>query len=124
MKTYSRTDRVSGEIHKIISGLIQKDIKDPRLGMVTITGVKMSPDLRHARIYFVITGGKLKSDDATQGFQSATGFIKKAISRQLDLRYIPHLSFFYDESFDYGDRIDNMLKQLVVTNGSDHQPLE
>jgi len=124
MKTYSRMDRVSGEIHKIISGLLQKDIGDPRLEMVTITGVKMSPDLRNAQIYFVITGGKSKSEDARQGFQSAMGFIKKSISRQIDLRFIPNLSFFYDESFDYGDHIDRMLKQLVISNGSDHQPLE
>jgi ribosome-binding factor A len=124
MKTYARKDRVEVEIHKIISGALQRDIKDPRLEMVTITGIKMSPDLRNARVFFVTSKGKISSEDAKQGFLSAMGFLKHTISRQLDLRYMPQLSFSYDESFDYGDRIDNMLKSLVTTNGSDHQPLE
>ncbi len=121
MKAYSRSQRVGEEILRLISGLLIKDIKDPRLEMVTLTGVKMSADLRHARIFFVMNRGKAYEKEVMQGFQSAVGFIKKSIARHIDLRYMPEIVFSYDPSFDYGSRIDALLNEVVVLdNGRDH----
>ena len=112
MIPYSRSDRVSGLIQEVLSNLLKKDIHDPRLKMVTITDVKMSRDLKLARIYFSIYGGSSKSEDATKGFESARGFIKRSLASKLSLRYMPDLNFYYDESFDYGSQIDELLKKI------------
>ena len=126
MKTFTRSDRVGGQIQKALSNLLQKRIKDPRLEMATITSVKMTPDLRVARIYFIISGGKSNKEKAIEGFKSALGYVKRSLAHQLGLRYMPDLKFFYDESFDYGSKIDNMLKSLNIDpeDGTNNTPLE
>ncbi len=124
MRSFTRAERVSGLIQRALSELLQKDIKDPRLEMVTITAVKMSRDLRIARVYFSTFGGKISKDNAIKGFQNAFGYIKRSLGNQLGLRYMPDLNFFYDESFDYGSHIDKVLDSIEIDNESDHQPVE
>ena len=121
MIPFSRADRVSGLIQKVLSELLKKNIHDPRLAMATITSVKMSRDLKLARIYFTIYGDSQKSEAAAQGFESARGFIKRKLARRLGLRYMPDLKFFYDESFDYGSQIDQLLEKITTDNEPDHQ---
>jgi ribosome-binding factor A len=121
MTPFSRADRVSGLIQEVLSNLLKKDIHDPRLKMATITSVKMSRDLRLARIYFSIYGDNSKAEAAAKGFESARGFIKRRLARKLSLRYMPDLVFFYDESFDYGSQIDELLKRVTTENGRDNQ---
>jgi ribosome-binding factor A len=120
MMPFSRADRVAGLIQKILSNIIRKDIHDPRLKMTTITGVKMSRDLKFANIYFISAGGRQNSRAAAEGFTSAGGFIRRSLAGELNLRYMPELRFFYDESFDYGSRIDELLKSITTDDGSDH----
>jgi ribosome-binding factor A len=124
MKTYTRSERVAGEIQRIVSEILRKDISDPRLNRVAISGVKMSKDLRNARIYFTLSPGRFTSEDAANGFNRALGFIKRTLAGQLGLRYMPELRFFYDESFDYGSRIDQVLKSIDTADGSSHTPPE
>jgi ribosome-binding factor A len=119
MTGFSRADRVGGLIQQLLAELLQKDISDPRLQMATITAVKVTKDLRHARIYFASAGGKEHSEQAAQGFRSAAGFIKRHLGPRLGLRYMPELEFFYDESFDHGARIDQLLKSI---SSNDHGP--
>ena len=121
MTPFSRADRVSGLIQEVLSNLLKKDIHDPRLHMATITSVKMSRDLKLARIYFSIFGDSIKREAAAKGFKSARGFIKRSLARKLSLRYMPDLIFFYDESFDYGSHIDELLKRITTENGRDNQ---
>ena len=120
MKPFSRSDRVSGLIQKVLSDILKKDINDPRLKMATITGVKVSRDLKTARIYFSISGGKQNIKNAGDGFDSAKGYVKRTLAKKLGLRYMPDIKFFYDETFDYGSHIDELLKQIKTENGSDH----
>jgi ribosome-binding factor A len=122
MTSFSRADRVSGLIQEVLSELLKKNIHDPRLATATITGVKMSRDLKLARIYFTLYGDSKKSEAAAQGFESARGFIKRSLARRLGLRYMPDLKFFYDESFDYGTHIEQLLEKITTDNGSDNQP--
>lgn len=124
MTLFSRADRVAGQMQKILSEILLKDIKDPRLDMVTITGVKMSKDLKLARIYFTISGSGKSPEDALKGFKSAAGFLKRSLAGQLGLRYMPDISFFYDESFDYGARIESLLKTLKSDDGPDNSTSE
>ena len=121
MTPFSRADRVSGLVQEVLSELLKKRIHDPRLAMATITRVKMSRDLKIARIYFTIYGDSQKSEAAAKGFDSARGFIKRSLAGRLGLRYMPDLKFFYDDSFDYGSHIDQLLKKISTDNGPDHQ---
>jgi ribosome-binding factor A len=121
MTPFSRADRVSGLVQEVLSELLKKRIHDPRLAMTTITRVKMSRDLKIARIYFTIYGDSQKSEAAAKGFDSARGFIKRSLAGRLGLRYMPDLKFFYDDSFEYGSHIDQLLKKISTDNGPDHQ---
>lgn len=120
MISFSRADRVSGLIQEVLSDILLKNIRDPRLKMITITKVKMSPDLKLARIYFAVHGGSNKPETAAEGFNSARGFIKRSLARQLGLRYMPDLKFFYDDSIDYGSHIDQLLKKISTDDGTGH----
>jgi len=124
MKNFSRAERVGGQIQKVLSDILLRDSKDPRLKSATVTGVKMTRDLKIARVYFAVSGGPTRRQEVLRGFESACGYLKRALAAELSLRYMPELTFFYDESFDYGDNIDRLLKQLKTENGSNHSALE
>lgn len=124
MKPFTRSDRISGKIQKALSDLLQKKINDPRLEMVVITSVKVSQDLKVARVYFTTPSDKKSIDEAIEGFASALGYTKRALAHQLGLRYMPDLKFFYDESFDYGLHIDSVIESTKKENGSDNTSFE
>lgn len=119
MKSFSRADRVGGQIQREISAILAREVRDPRLRMTTITGVKMSADLRIAKIYFVNSDQQVTKEETEAGFQAAIGYMKRILSERLALRYMPELTFFYDESIDYGNRIDTLLRNLQKDHGPD-----
>lgn len=119
-KGYSRGERVGTIIQQVISRILLRDISDPRLDMVTISGVEMSDDLRFANIYFTATGGAENVKAAGKGFQSAMGFIRKSLAKELDLRFTPQLRFYPDTSYDYGDKIERILKSLDDKDAEDN----
>jgi len=114
--SFTRADKVSGLIKKSLCDMLQKEISDPRLKLATITGVKMSPDLRLANVYFAISGGEKAKKEAVGGFKSAYGFIKKKMAQRLGLRYMPDIRFYYDESFDYAARIEGLLDSVKTSD--------
>ena len=122
MIPFTRADRVGGLIRRILSDILKRDVADPRLKMTIITTVKMSPDLKLARIYYATSGGEINIKAATKAIDSAHGFIKRNLARQLKLRYMPELKFFYDDSFDYGSHIEQLLKTVATENETDHTP--
>ena len=124
MRPFKRADRVSGLIQKILSEILQKDIRDLRLHMVTITRVKISSDLKFARVYFSTAGGEKSREEAILGFQTALGFLKRALAPRLGLRYMPDLKFSFDESFDYASRIHRILESIKGENGTDYPKTE
>ncbi len=119
MIPFERSDRVGGLIQKVLSEILQKAIKDPRLKTTTITEVAVSRDLKVARIYFTTSDGKQKKDAAIKGFNSARGFIKRTLAHELGLKYMPDIKFFYDDSLEYGSRIDRLIKLARDKNGAD-----
>ncbi|MCK4988139.1 MAG: 30S ribosome-binding factor RbfA, partial [Desulfobacterales bacterium] len=110
MIPFSRADRVGGLIQKVLSNILKKNISDPRLKMATITGVKVSRNLKQARIYFITSGDRQKKGAAIKGFSSAHGFIKRTLAHELDLKYMPDIKFLYDESLEYGAHIDELIE--------------
>jgi ribosome-binding factor A len=109
---YQRADRVADLLVELISELLSREIRDPRIDGVTVTGAKVSKDLRHARVYFNLLGQQPNRKDVSAGLQSATGFIRSKVAKQLNLRFVPTLEFCYDESEDEAQRIDTLLKQI------------
>lgn len=115
MKTqtkYSRAERLSDLIRSEISEIILRKIKDPRVQMITITGVDLSEDLRIAKVFFTTMAQGEERQTSIAGLKSAAGFIRKTLGSRLDLRYVPEINFFYDESFEYGARIDKLIKKV------------
>jgi len=108
---YQRSDRVGDLLLEVISDLLRREIRDPRVRDVALTAVKMSKDLRHARVYFNLLGGAGQHDEAAKGLTSASGFIRTKAAKQLNLRFAPSIEFTYDESADEAQRIDELLKQ-------------
>jgi ribosome-binding factor A len=107
-----RKDRVAELIHQVIADLVVSKIKDPRIQGITITEVLLSTDLKSARIYYCSAGGETAAHQ--QGLEAAEGFIRRQLRMELDLKYIPQLSFFYDTAFDNSARINRILKDLAV----------
>jgi ribosome-binding factor A len=120
-RSFNRADRVGGQVQKVLAGLIRKGVNDPRLARATITGVILSRDLRIAKVYFTANGGVQDEQTLLAGFESAKGFIKRELARELSLRYMPDLKFFYDASFDYGAHINRVLK-TIQTNDERNNP--
>ena len=109
---YERSERVGELLTEVIAELLREEIRDPRVGAVTITAVKVTKDLRQARIYFTLLGGGAGNKEMVlAGLKSALGFIRSKIAKRLNLRYVPTIEFFYDESVDQAERIDKLLKQ-------------
>jgi ribosome-binding factor A len=96
----------------VLSDAISKDLQDPRVGFVTVTGVKTSPDLRHARVYVSVLGDETERAASLEGLQAAHGFLQGRISHSLRLKHTPALVFDYDESVDRGMRISELIEEI------------
>lgn len=108
-----RKERVGEAMREVIAELIAREIKDPRVGMVTLTVVDVSPDLRHARVYFSCVGDDAERRRCLAGLQSAAGFVKGQLARRLRLRYAPELTFLLDPSLEAADRMATLLKEVA-----------
>jgi len=118
---YKRSEKVAEAIHEMVSGLLIKGLKDPRIGFVTITGVKITDDLHLATVYFTVIGSDEEKKATGEGLQSARGFIRKELGKSLHMRYVPELIFRYDESVEYGSRIETLLKEISATDRDDKE---
>ncbi len=110
MKGYKREDRVAELLLEEISSIVIREVKDPRVNGVTITHVKVSADLQHAKVFYINSLGD--QFEAGEGLKHSAGYIRYELKKRLRLRYIPQLTFIYDDSFDYGERIDKILKEI------------
>lgn len=122
-KSFSRPQRVGHELQKEIAIILQREIKDPRLGMVTVSGVELSKDLSYAKVFVTF----LNDDDSevvTQGLKvlnDATGYIRSLVGKSMKLRIIPELKFVYDQSLVEGMRMSNLVSQVIQQDENRHQ---
>ena len=112
MSTHNRPERVAHLLQQRLAEAFARGLKDPRLGFVTITGVKMSPDLREARIYWTVHGDPEQRKHTAKGLDNARGFLRREIGASLKLRVVPDLHFTYDEAIDRGERIEQLIRQV------------
>ena len=116
-----RSHRVGELIHKEVSALLVKGLKDPRIGFVTITAVEVTPDLHLARIYFTVVGDELLRRRTEEGLSSSVPFIRRELGKVLRMRYVPDILFCYDTSLEYGNRIETLLKEIHDQNRDDSE---
>jgi ribosome-binding factor A len=107
----SRTERVAEEFREILAEEIQK-LKDPRVGFVTVTGVKVSADLHHAWVYFTVYGDQSERNGTRAALRSATKHLRHELGRQVRLKVTPEIEFVEDDTQERGDRIDRIIEQL------------
>ena len=110
---FKRADRVAELIMAEMADIIFKQVKDPRVHALTITAVKVTDDLRHAKIYFVEMGKDECSPEIKAGLTKATSFIRRELGKRLQLRLVPEIMFIHDRSFGYGSRIDKILADIA-----------
>lgn len=116
---FKRSEKVAEAIHEEISTLLIRGVKDPRVGFVTITGVKVTDDLHLATVYYSVIGSEDVRKEAEAGLNSARGFLRREIGKAIRLRCVPDILFRYDVSVEYGNRIENLLKQIHETDDLD-----
>jgi ribosome-binding factor A len=109
---------VASEFQRELSALLARGLKDPRItGFITVTGARMSPDLREAVVYVSVHGEEPVRRETMRGLGAAAGFLQREVARALKLRHTPHLRFVYDESVEEGDRIERLLRQVKEKEG-------
>lgn len=124
MKPYTRADRISGRIQVAITDLLRKKMQNPKVEMATITGVKLTTDLRIADVYVAVFGGKKKIAEAMEGFKESKGYIKKSIAPKLGLKFMPELRFFHDDSFDKAARMDALIQAAADSDAKTPEETE
>lgn len=103
--------RVDEAVRAVLSDAITLQLKDPRVGFVTVTAVRTSTDLRHARVYVSVLGGERERAESLAGLESAIPFLQRRVARELRLKHTPALTFAYDDSVDRGLRIHELLRE-------------
>jgi ribosome-binding factor A len=105
-----RMRRVDEAVRQVLSDALTQDLKDPRIGFVTVTAVKTSPDLRHARVFVSVLGDEPEREASLQGLRSAHGFLQRRVARELRLKHTPTLAFAYDDTTERAIRLSRLLK--------------
>ena len=112
MNRYNRSDRVSQLLHREISVIIDQELRDQRIGMVTVTGVNLSKDLKIARVYFSVLGNSEEVKKTISTLNGASNFIRARLGERIILKYLPTIEFLYDSSTVDGMYIDKLLDEI------------
>lgn len=117
MKKHSqRAQRVGDQIQKELADLLRHEVKDPRVGPVTVTRVDVSPDLSHATVHFTHLAGREHGDEAVHAMQRTAGFLRSQLSHRLDLYSVPQLHFAYDDSIEAGMKLSQLIDDAVAAD--------
>lgn len=117
-KEFNRTDRVADQIQRELATLIQFEVKDPRVGMVTITAVEVSKEFENARVFFTVLGDESVRQSTTEGLTRAAGFLRRELAHRLKLRATPVLQFVYDQSIDNAAKMSELISAAVASDRS------
>ena len=114
-KEYARTQRVADYLQRELAALIQHEVRDPRVGMVSITGVQVSRDLGHARVYYTVMGSESADDasESTEALNKAAGFLRSQLSRDSSMRSVPQLRFYFDSSVGRGRHLEDLIRRAA-----------
>ena len=123
---YSRTDRIADQIQKDLAVMLQREIKDPRVGMATVSSVKVSKDLSFADVYVTFMGkdGEAEANEGLKVLENASGFLRSTLSKKISLRVMPKLRFHYDATVVEGPRIESLISKAVKEDSRHHSDTE
>ncbi|MEI3610884.1 30S ribosome-binding factor RbfA [Pseudogracilibacillus sp. SO30301A] len=107
-----RTNRVAEQMKKEVGDILNRQIKDPRVGFVTVTDVELTNDLQHATVFISVLGNEDEKQATLVGLSKASGFIRSELGKRIRLRKTPEVAFQFDEAHEYGNRIDSILRKL------------
>jgi len=113
--------RVANDVKRVVGRIIDRDLKDPRIGMTSVVAVDMSPDLKHAKILISVLDME-RDEETAKLLNEARGFIRLELAQRLDLKYVPELRFAVDHSIERGARIDRLLRELKEGEEEDERP--
>jgi len=114
-----RTEQIGEAIREEVASIISQGLKDPRIGFVTITRAQVTPDLRHAKIFFGVLGDTAQRDKTQTGLRQAAGFIRREVGKRLKLRFTPELTFQYDVGIDATDRVARLLEETQAPESTE-----
>lgn len=117
MANSARQQRIGAELQKVLAELISREVKDPRVGSVTVTAVKVAPDMSVAKVLFVPFGSKRPVGEVQAGLDRAAGFLRGEVGRRLSLRHAPRLEFEYDETLERADHLTRLIDRAVQGKG-------
>ncbi|SFH31135.1 ribosome-binding factor A [Nitrosospira sp. Nsp14] len=123
-KDFSRSLRIADQIQRELADLIRNELKDPRIGMLTLTGVEVSQDYAHAKVFYTTLRSESDNFLISNGLEHAAGFLRSQLSHRLKLRVVPQLHFVYDQSIERGVRLSQLIDEAVSREGSSSEPDE
>jgi ribosome-binding factor A len=117
-KEYKRTDRVADHLQRELASLLQFEVRDPRIGMVSITGVDVSKDLGYARVYCTVLGKEdaSQAEESMSALNKAVGFMRSQLSRDSTMRMVPQLRFYFDNSVGHGAYLEDLIERAVASD--------
>ena len=113
-KDYPRSRRIAEQVQRWLVDIIRLELKDPRVGLITITDVEVTPDQRLARVFFTLLGDETQVEEATRGLTHAAGFLRSQLARRFETRSVPQLEFVYDASVERGSRLSRLIEAAVA----------
>lgn len=120
-KGYSRTDRIAEQIQRELAQLLRLELKDPRVGMITLTSVEVTRDYSHAKVFYTTFGGK--NNAVQEGLEHASGYLRSQLAHAMKLRIMPQLHFIYDPSIERGANLSRLIDQAVASDQLFQNPL-
>ncbi len=117
-RSFARSDRVAEQIRRELADLIRLELKDPRVNLVTLTDVEVTPDYAHAKVFFTSLAGDEHLEEITAGLKRASGFLRRELGRRIRIHTLPELHFVYDASVERGSRLSSLIDEAVQ---SDHR---
>ena len=114
-----RLGRIEGEMQRVLSTLVAREVRDPRVGNITVTAVNVAPDMSTARIFFVPFASKHPPEEVAEGLNRASGFLRGAIGRALSLRHAPKLEFVFDQQIEHADKLTRLIDGAVKSDHHD-----
>jgi len=113
-RDFPRSRRIAEQIQRELSDIIRVELKDPRVGMITITDVEMTADNAHAKVFFTVLGQQPRIDEAAAGLQHAAGYLRSQLAQRMKIRVVPQLNFKYDASVERGMRLSQLIDAAVA----------
>jgi ribosome-binding factor A len=122
MANAQRLRRVADQIQRELSEILRSELKDPRVGMITLTGVEVSPDLAHAKIFFTSLADPAHREETVAGLKRAAGFLRSMLGARIQIHNTPELHFVYDESVETGIRLTHLIDEAVASDVARAKP--